>query len=106
MWELIICPVCGDVVHRHYAAPIRSAGRVSSRDYAAGSGLLTAMMDQANWEHDQLKAAAECACVEHFEQSHPLRLRLWHRYRWDWIMNRRWPWSRPKASTNFNISPW
>ena len=96
-WEVIICPICRDVVHRQYAAPIVSRGRVSSRDYQAGSDMLTAMMNAANEEHERLVMIAEEACATHFREQHTLRFRLWKRLKWAWLIQRRWPWRKVKG---------
>jgi hypothetical protein len=93
-WEVILCPICRKVIHRHFASPIQSRGRVSSRDYRAGSSLLTQMTMEAEAEHERYVLAAEAACAEHFRDKHPRRLRLWRRLKWNWLLNGPWPWSK------------
>ena len=97
-WEIILCPICREVIHRHYAAPIESRARISSRAPAGhASNMLTLMMEEANRMHEELVLKAEEACASHFRERHPLRLRLWKKLKWNWVLNRRFPWQRHSA---------
>jgi hypothetical protein len=98
--EIIICPICRKEIHRQYAAPIQSRAIMSSRtDPKTASAMLTQMMLAADALHEKIVLDAEEACVEHYRTKHSLRLQLWKRFKWDWIMQRRWPWSRPLGET-------
>lgn len=89
--ELIVCPLCLKVIHRHSAQPIESRARVSSRTTNAGSAdLLTEMMLDMERAHQQRIQAAEQACVEHYASSHKVRFWLWRKLHWDRLMNNRW----------------
>lgn len=94
MHEIIICPICRKQIHHQYSSPIYSRGRVSSRDYQGGSDMLTAMVLAAEAEHERMVLAAEEACATHFRTEHSRRFRLWQRFHWSWLLQRRWPWSR------------
>ena len=96
-WEVIICPICCKEIHRQFSAPIYSRGRVSSRDYQAGSDMLTAMVLAANEEHERMVMAAKEACATHFREQHTIRFRLWKRLKWAWLLQRRWPWRKVKG---------
>ena len=92
--EIIICPICREQIHHNYSSPIYSRGRVSSRNYAAGADMLTAMMMSAEEEHQRMVHAAEEACAAHFQTAHSRRYRLWKRLKWNWLIQRRWPWRK------------
>jgi hypothetical protein len=94
-WEVIWCPICGKEIHRHSTERIKVRARVPSRDTRGASPLLTEMVRDADYEHQRRVKAAEDACVAHYETRHRLRLRLWRRLRWKWLMNRGWPWVKP-----------
>ncbi len=89
-----MCPICRKQIHHNYSSPIYSRGRVSSREYGAGAAMLTAMMMEAQAEHERMVQAAEEACATHLRETHPLRFRLWKRLKWRWLIQRRWPWKK------------
>ena len=102
--EIIVCPICEKIIHRHLDEPIAAVGRVATirpdgtrnpNDYQDASNLLTQMMLDANEEHARRVQAAEDACNAHFEEAHPFRLKLWKRFGKSWLLDRRWPWRRP-----------
>jgi hypothetical protein len=97
--EIILCPICRKAIHTQYSSPILGRSTVSSRDPHGASGMLTAMMLAAEAEHLKMIMRAEEACRTHFEEQHPRRLRLWKRFKWNWILQRRWPWSRSSEDT-------
>jgi len=56
--------------------------------------MLTAMMMAAEEAHQEKLIAVEAACVAHFMTDHAARFRIARRFRWEWLMKRKWPWSR------------
>ena len=53
------------------------------------------MFQAAQAEREEELAACERACTEHYLAQHRLRLRLWRRLGWAWLM--RWPTREPRA---------
>ena len=101
--ELILCPVCRKVIHAHTARPITARAILHSHSSAeARSGMMAAMIEQANLAHEEMVLRAEAACADHFRERHALRFRLWHRLKWAWLIQRRFPWSRPVAGERFD----
>lgn len=93
--EIIICPLCRKEIHRNYAAPIGSRASIpSSATPEQASAMLTEMMFAAEKLHQEIVQRAEDACVEHMRTRHARRFRLWQRYKRNWLLTRRWPWSR------------
>jgi hypothetical protein len=104
--EVIYCGICKKEIFRHSAEPVVSRGRTSSRAPSAQSAaLLTEMMIDAENAHQQMLARAEQACTEHFQERHALRLRLWKRMQWKWLMQQRWPWGGHKGAEKFDWRP-
>lgn len=102
--EIILCPICGDMIHEQYAAPITSRAVLPSRvDPSAAAQTLTDMMLAANAMHEELIQAAEDACAEHMRSRHARRMRLWERYHWNWLLTRRWPWQRASKHEQFGF---
>lgn len=96
--EIIICPICRKTIHQQYASPIVSRAVMSSRSTPGqASSMLTQMMLSADAMHEEIVRAAEETCAKHYLDKHPRRLRLWKRLKWNWLMQRRWPWSRPRG---------
>lgn len=103
-WEIILCPICRKEIHRHYASPIVSRGTVSSRiDPTMQADFLTQMMLEADRLHEEFALAAEEACTAHMREQHYQRYRLWLRFRWNWLLNGPWPWSRPLSPEKFEF---
>lgn len=95
--EVIVCGICGAAIHRQRSWPIMSRASVDSRTSSKdAASLLTAMMLDAERVHQEMLKRAEDACVRHFEERHPRRLRLFRRYGWKWLMRQRFPWEKPK----------
>lgn len=92
--EVILCPICGEVIHQQLSEPILSRGRTSSRDYAAAAATLTEMVMAAEAEHERMLRTAEEICAEHMRTRHAWRFKLWQKTGRDWILQRRWPWSK------------
>lgn len=102
--EIILCPLCGKAIHQHFASPIMSRASIPSRtDPADASKMLTHMMLEAEETHRRLVENAERACVEHMKFRHPVRYRLWRRFRWEALLIRRWPWSRTPTYERFDF---
>jgi hypothetical protein len=89
--ELIVCPLCRKIIHRHDAEPSTSRARVSSRvGNRESAALLSEMMEDMERAHRERIEAAEAACLLHYQSKHRLRIWLWHRLHWDGLMNKRW----------------
>ena len=104
MKEVILCPICGDVIHEQYAAPIMGRASLPSRTPPeAAAATLTQMMLEADRMHQEIVQVAEDACAEHMRAQHARRMRLWERYRWNWLLTRRWPWQRVSKHEQFEF---
>lgn len=88
--ELIGCPLCAKIIHRHDATEISSRARVSSWHGKNHAQLLTQMVADSEQAYRERVLAAEEACQRHYETNHRLRLWLWKRLHWNGLMNRRW----------------
>ncbi len=86
--ELVFCPLCRVEMHRHVAGKVEMRIKLPSRT-TQGASAMTMLGEQARAEHEAEMAACERDCVAHYEQRHSLRLRLWRRLGWAWLM--RWP---------------
>lgn len=97
--EVIVCPLCRSVIHERVAHPITERARVSSRtDPQTAAALLTAMVMDSQKIMDEIVQRAEEACRSHLETKHPRRFRLWQKYGWEWVLLKRWPWSKQFTS--------
>lgn len=86
--ELIICPLCGAEIHRHVAGLVETRIRLPSRTpYLTSAGMMLAEM--AEQEKRKEIELVERDCVDHYQSRHSLRLSLWRRLGWAWLM--RWP---------------
>jgi hypothetical protein len=98
-WEIIWCPLCGEDIHRHHAAPILSRVSVSSRSSSQQTrSAFAGMVEAANALHEELVRAAEKACADHFNARHRLRYRAWKRWRRNWLLTYRFP-RRPRRDS-------
>ena len=91
--ELIVCPLCAEVVHEHTRDSVVTRVRLPSRSPHAAAALAE-LQRRAIEEDRQEKRAAEAACIAHYRTHHALRYRLWKRWRWTWLM--KWPTRRYK----------
>ena len=91
--EIIVCPICNVTIWSEKAEPFLARASLPSAS-PHGANMLTEMMLESQRFIDEKAQRAEEACRSHFENTHPRRLRLWKKYRWRWLMTRRWPWSR------------
>jgi len=104
-WEIIICPICGDTIHRHYSEPLQMRGRVSSAFYASAGAAFVHMIEEAEVAYRREIDTAETACDDHMRAHHPRRLALWERFHWDFLLNRPWPWSKkPEFDEDFDYT--
>lgn len=104
MKEIILCPICGDVIHEQYSEPILGRASLPSRTPPeAASAMLTQMMLAADRMHQEMLQTAEDACAEHMRSRHARRMRLWERYRWNWLLTRRWPWQHASKHEQFEF---
>jgi len=86
--ELIFCPLCGNVIHRHFRTSVATTVRVPSRSRDT-TAVVAELYARAREERSQELADAEQACVLHFQTNHRLRFRLWERFRKPWLII--WP---------------
>lgn len=100
--ELIVCPLCNRIIHRHDATPASSRAMISSR--ANSTATLLQMMAEMEADHRERVRAAEQACEVHYARRHGVRLWLWRRLHWDPIMNRRWILWGGKVGEEFRYS--
>lgn len=91
--EIIVCPICNKTIWSEKAYPFFARSRLPSRS-PHGSAMLTEMVLESQRHIDDKRMRAELSCRQHFEDRHPRRLRMWHRFRWRWLMHRKWPWSK------------
>lgn len=93
--ELIICPLCRAEIHRHVAAPVTTKIRIPSRSSAAYQGdVMTRLAAMVEDERMAEMRAAEESCADHYHDRHRLRVSLWRRFGWTWLMT--WPTRKPK----------
>ena len=92
--ELIICPLCAEIIHSHMRDQIETRIRIPSGSPHASSAAIAELVRRAADEEAQERLAAENDCVAHYLEHHALRYRLWKRWRWTWLM--KWPTRRYK----------
>lgn len=93
MIELVICPLCGGVIHRHLRTQELTKIR---RRRGQDTGDVARMLHQiAERDHARDRARARDVCHAHYLVKHRYRYRLWRRYGWAWLM--RWPRRQPPA---------
>jgi hypothetical protein len=102
--ETIFCGVCGKTIFSHIATPIVSRAKMPSRDTRGFSPLLAQMAQDAENTHQEMVKSAQEACAEHFRTKHAVRLWLWRRIGWRWLMQRRWPWGGVRDVDEFDFS--
>lgn len=87
--EILICPVCNEVVWKHKTEPINVRMSIPSRSTQSTHALM--LMHQAAEEmyQENVLLPAEEACREHLGAKHRLRLWVWDRYGWTWVL-RKW----------------
>jgi hypothetical protein len=86
--ELVVCPLCAEIVHRHYRTQVETRISVPSR-FEKTTDVFAAMHQMALDERAEEMAVAERDCVSHYEKSHQLRLWLWRRLGWSHLIT--WP---------------
>jgi hypothetical protein len=88
--ELIICPLCGIEIYRHFRTSVMTRVSVSSQiDQTTKRNVFAELQRVALEEQAQELRAAEQACFSHYETQHRRRLRLWERFGWSWLLG--WP---------------
>ena len=86
--EILSCPTCGEIVWKHKTDPINVRMSIPSRsDRGSDALMMMHQAAQAMYEENVLIPAEE-ASRKHFSEKHRLRLWLWERYGWDWILKR------------------
>jgi hypothetical protein len=85
--ELVICPLCAEVVHRHVRGAVTT--RIRVQPLGQTSDVFNALIQMASTEHAEEMADAERACVTHFKETHRLRYSLWRRFGWKRLLT--WP---------------
>jgi len=101
--ELIICPICARIIHRHDATPIAARARVGRGGNP--SALLYEMALDLELTHQERIHAAEEACAAHYRKRHPVRLWLWRKTHWAALMNKRWLfWGQQTWAERFDYS--
>ena len=90
--ELIICPLCATVIHRHVGGRVSTRISIPSRS-TIGASVIAELQRRAIEERKQEVLEAEAACVKHYVEHHRLRYSLWKRARWTWLM--KWPQRKP-----------
>lgn len=98
MTEYIVCPLCAEIIHRHYRDRVSTRIRIPSRSRYVihGAAALAELASRALEEQRQEQQSAEDACVSHYEEHHALRYALWRRFKWTWLMN--WPHKKPPVT--------
>ncbi len=104
MHEIIYCPICMKPIHSQLSTQIVSRASVPSHVPGAGAEMLTAMMLESERAHQEMLAIAEENCTKHMRAQHAWRYRLWQRFDWEWLMNKRWPWQRTPEMERFDYA--
>jgi hypothetical protein len=90
--ELVVCPLCRAEIHRHVAGPVETRISLPSRTKSGGDAI-GMLIENARLEQEKEILLCEQACVGHYRDRHRLRLSLWRRFGWAWLM--RWPTKQP-----------
>jgi hypothetical protein len=93
MIELVICPLCGSEIYRHVGGRVETRIKIPSRIPQAVN-VMNLLAYMARQETEQETALVERACEDHYRAHHRLRIELWRRLGWTWLM--RWPQRKPK----------
>lgn len=96
--EIVVCPLCRSEIHRHVSGRVVTRMKLPSRT-TQGANALTMLTMAAMAEREEELAACERACTAHYWSEHRLRVRLWRRLGWSWLM--RWPTRDPLKSSAF-----
>ena len=98
--ETIVCPICLKTIYTHTTEPIKAKTQVDSRTSMVDqSAILTLLALEVHDTKREMIEAARKAARDHFNAEHRLRVRVWKKFKWAWVMAGKYPWTKTSTPT-------